>query len=198
MADCTGKITGNFVLNCDYLPIAGLTTNALLINFDDIDRTATTISGTNRLLMTNLQLKAGKTAYMFTGVKQTNGKSYALVHKDAGVDKYTHGFTGTVFNPSVENKLQVANLSLGGKYVVVVEQLWKGEDNEDAFEVLGYYTGLKLNEATNSSSENDNTIALVLGSEEGYEEPSLPHNLLETDYATTKTAFDNQFAEASV
>lgn len=198
MADCTGKITANFVLDCDYLPIAGLTTNALLINFDDIDRTATTISNTNRLLMTNLQLKPGKTAYLFTGVKQTNAKSYALVPKDTNVDKWSHNFNGTVFNPSVENKLQVGNLALGSKYVVVVEQLWKGEDNEDAFEVLGYYTGLKLNEATNNSAENDNTIALALGSEEGYEEPSLPHNLLETDYATTKLAFDNLFAQASV
>ena len=193
MADCTGKITANFVLDCNFLPIGGLTTNAVLINFDDIDRTATTISGPNRLLMTNLALKAGKIGYLFTGVKQTNAKNYTLVPKDTNVDKWTHGFNGTVFNPSVENKLQVANLGLGGKYVVVVEQLWKGENNEDAFEVLGYYTGLKLNEATNASGENDNVITLVLGSEDGYEEPSLPHNLLETDYATTKTAFDNLF-----
>ena len=198
MADCTGKITASFVLDCEYLPIAGLTTNAILINYDDIDRTATTIDPTNRLLMTNLQLKAGKTGYAFTGVKQTNAKNYALVPKDAGVDKYTHGFTGIVFNPSVENKLQVANLSLGSKYVLAVEQLWKGEDNEDAFEVLGYFAGLMLAEATNNSTENDNAISLVMGSQEGYEEPSLPHNLLETDYATTKTAFDNLFIEASV
>jgi hypothetical protein len=196
MPDCTGKITADFVLDCDFLPIGGLTTNAVLINFDDIDRTATTISGTNRLLMTNLQLKAGKTGYLFTGVKQTNAKNYALVLKDNNVDKFTHGFNGTVFNPSVENKLQVANLALGGKYVLVVEQLWKGEANADAFEVLGYFAGLKLNEATNSSNENDNVITLVLGSEEGYEEPSLPHNLLETAYATTKTAYDNKFIQA--
>ena len=193
MADCTGKITANFVLDCDYLPIAGLTTNAVLINFDDIDRTATTISGTNRLLMTNLALKTGTTGYLFTGVKQTNAKAYALVPKDTNVDKYAHTFNGTVFNASVENKLQVANLSLGGKYVVVVEQLWKGADNEDAFEVLGYFTGLTLTEATNSSTENDNTILLKLNSSDGYEEPSLPHNLLETDYDTTKTAYDNLF-----
>ncbi len=198
MADCTGKITANFVLDCDYLPIAGLTTNALLINYDDIDRTATTISGANRLLMTNLQLKAGKTAYLFTGVKQTNSKNWALVPKDTNLDKVSHVFNGTVFNPSVENKLQVADMALGSKFVVVVEQLWKGEDNEDAFEVLGYNVGLKLNEATNNSAENDNTILLVLGSEEGYEEPTLPYNLLETDYATTKLAFDNLFAQASV
>ena len=108
--DCTGNITADFILDCDYLPIAGLTTNALIINVDDVDRTATTISGTNKLLMTNLQLKSGKTGFLVKGVKQTNGKSYALVPKDGGIDKYTHGFTCKIFNPSVENKLQVANL----------------------------------------------------------------------------------------
>ena len=195
--DCTGVITANFVLDCDYLPFQGLTTNALLINFDDIDRDATTISGVNRILMTNLQLKAGKTGYLFTGVKQSNAKSYELVVKENTLDKVLHRFNGTVFNPSVANKLQVANLMLGSKYVVVVEQLWKGENNAEAFEVLGYAVGLKLTEMTNSSSENDNTIVLVLASEENFEEPILPYTLLETDYATTKTAFDNQFAEAS-
>lgn len=196
MADCTGKITADFVLDCDFLPIGGLTTNALLINAEDIDRTATTISGTNRLLMTNLALKAGKTGFLFTGVKQTNSKSYALVPKDTNVDKFSHTFKGSVFNPSVANKLQVANLALGAKYVVVIEQLWKGQDNEDAFEVLGYQTGLILTEVTNGSTENDNTILLTLSSQEGYEEPSLPHNLLETDYATTSIAFTNKFASA--
>ena len=193
MADCTGKITADFVLDCDFLPVGGLTTNAILINFDDIDRSTTTISGTNRLLMTNLALKATKTGYLFTGVKQTNSKSYALVPKDTNVDKFSHTFKGSIFNPSVENKLQAANLALGSKYVVVIEQLWKGENNKDAFEVLGYQSGLILTELTNGSTENDNTILITLSSLDGYEEPSLPHNLLETDYATTATAFGNKF-----
>lgn len=194
--DCTGKITENFVLDCEYLPIAGLTTNAVVINFDDIDRTATTFDALNRLVITNLQLKVGKTGYSFTGVKQTNSKSYTLVPKDNNIDKFSQVFRGTVFNPTALNKLQVAQLALGGKFIVVVEQLWKGADNLEAFEVLGYFAGLMLTEASNSSAENDNTIVLALSSEEGFEEPSLPHNLVETSYALTKVAYDNLFIQA--
>jgi hypothetical protein len=199
MADCTGKITANFLLDCEYLPVAGLTSNAIIVNFDDVDRDAVTFDSNNRIIMTNFQLKPGTTGYLFTGVKQSNSKNWTLVPRENLPNKYNHVFNGTIFNPSAANKLQVSNLGLGAKYVVIVEQLWKGEDNLDAFEVLGYDTGLILNEATNNSSENDNTIVLALGSEEGFEEKDLPRNLVEgASYATTKTAFDNLFAQASI
>ena len=193
MPDCTGKITADFVVDCDNLPIAGLESNAIIINKDDIDYTATTISGGNRVLATNLVLKEGKTGYSFQGVKQSNSKNWELVPKDNLPNKYKHVFNGIVFNPTALNKLQVANLALGAKYVVVVEQLWKGADSDEAFEILGLNAGLILTEAKNASNENDNTISLVLSSQEGYEEPLLPRTLLITDYATTKTAFDNEF-----
>jgi hypothetical protein len=196
MADCTGKITANLLLDCDNLPVGGLTVNAVIINIEDIDRSATTIDATNRVLMTNLQLLSGKTGYSFQGIKQSNGKNYSLVQKENLPNKWNHGFTGVVFNPTPENKLQVSDMSLGGKYVVVVEQLWKGEDSEDAFEVLGFYTGVELIEATNNSAENDNTINLVFANADGFEEPGVPHTLLDTDYATTKAAFNNLFIEA--
>lgn len=197
MADCTGNITADILLDCDNLPIGGLEVNAVLINRNDIDLTSTTFDVTNRLLCTNLQLKPGTTGYKIEGIKQSNSKNYALVLKENLPDKWLHTFNGTVFNPSVENKLQVANLALGAKYVVVVEQLWKGENSKDAFEILGFKAGLKLTEATNNSSENDNTITLVLANEDNFEEPNPPYNLLDTDYATTKTVFDNKFIEPS-
>lgn len=196
MADCTGKITANFVVDCENLPIAGLESNVVLINKEDIDYANTTISVTNRVLVTDLKLKAGKTGYRFSGVKQSNSKNWALVPKDNLPNKFSHVFNGVVFNPTALNKLQVANLALGAKYVIVVEQLWKGADNKEAFEVLGLDAGLILSEATNNSNENDNTISLVLSSQEGYEEPLMPKTLLETDYSATKTVFDNLFIEA--
>jgi hypothetical protein len=200
MADCTGKITAGFTVDCNFLPVAGLTANAVLINFEDIDRGATTKSTTpgSQLVMTNLQLKPGTTGYLFTGIKQSNGKSYEFVPVDNLPGRFSHSFTGRIFNPSAANKEQLRNLALGAKYVMIVEQLWKGEDNEEAFEVLGFDAGLILSEATNNSAEDSNTISIVLSSEEGIEEPNPPYNLLETDYPTTKTAFDNLFAEASV
>ena len=72
---------------------------------------------------------------------------------------------------------------MGGKYIVVVEQVWKGSASKDAFEILGLSSGLELSTMTNSSKENDNMIMFELASADGFEE------------ATTKTTFDALFAQ---
>lgn len=196
MADCTEEITASILLDCDNLPISGLEVNALIFNKQDIDRAAGTFDGTNKILMTNFQCLSGKSGFKIEGFKQSNAKNYSLVVNENLPDKWLHQFNGIVFNPTAENKLQVDNLSKDGRYVVIIEQLWKGANDESAFEVLGYNVGLKLTESVNNSVENSNGITLVLASEPGYEETNVPYTLLETDYATTKTAFDNAFAEA--
>lgn len=191
--DCTGSLTADILFDCEYAPVGGIEQNVVLINKDDIDVVATTTDATNRILVTNLQLKTGKTGYKLTGVKQSNGKAWELVKKENGPDKFKHRFTGVIFNPSAANKEQADSLSQGAKYVVVVEQVWKGANSLDAFEILGFSAGLELMTMTNNSKENDNMIMFELASVDGYEEPTPPKTLLETDYATTKTAFTNKF-----
>lgn len=194
--DCTGKISASILLDCENVAVQGINQNAVLINHDDIDTVTTVTDANNRVLITNLQLKPGKTGYILQGVKQTNGKAWELVKKENAPDKFKHTFNGVIFSPSAANKQQAANLALGGKYVAVIEQTWKGEDSADAFEILGLKSGLELATMTNSSKENDNMIMLELSSADGYEEPTMPHTLLDGDYAATKTAFDNKFAQA--
>ncbi|QYJ68935.1 hypothetical protein [Flavobacterium litorale] len=197
MPDCTGNLTADILFDCANAPIGGIEQNIVLINKDDIDVSTTTIDGTNRILVTNLQLKPGTTGYILEGVKQSNGKAWELVKKENAPDKFKHTFSGVVFNPSAANKQQADELSKGAKYIAVVEQVWKGEDSVDAFEVLGLKSGLELLTMTNNSKENDNMIVFELSSADGFEETTMPKTLLETDYATTKTAFDNKFAQAA-
>lgn len=191
---CEGLISADILFDCANPAIGGIEADVLLINAEDIDITATTISGTNKTLVTNLALKTGKTGYLLAGVKQVNGANSELVKKEMGPDKFKHVFSGVILNPSAANKLQATNLSEGAKYVVVIEQKWKGASNADAFVILGYKSGLELQTMTWNTKENDGTIAFTLESTEGYEEPTLPLTLLETDYATTKTAFNAKFA----
>lgn len=191
---CEGLITADILFDCDNPSVGGLETDVLLINAEDLNIATTTVSGTNKILLTNLALKATKTAFLLQGVKQINGTSYELVKKEFGPDKFKHMFTGVILNPSAANKLQATHLSEGGKYVVVVEQKWKGASNADAFQVYGLKSGLELMTLTHNSKENDGTISFTLESTEGFEEPTVPMTLLETDYATTKTAFDAKFA----
>ena len=191
--DCTGKLTANIDVDCEQLPVGGLETNVVVINKDDIDYTLCTFDADNRLKMTLLKLKPGKAGFRIAGVKQSNQKSSELVLVENMPNKFKHEFMGVIFNNSVENKLQLANLALGSRYVVVVEQLWKGTLNKDAFEVLGFKTGLVLTESKNGSATADNTWSLKLASEAKYEEPTPPHTLLQINYAATKTAFTNLF-----
>lgn len=196
MSACAEEITADILLDCDNQPIGGLEVTAVIINKDQIDRSATTFDVANPILMTNLQLLSGNTGYKIQGIKQSNAKSYSLVVNENAPDKWLHQFNGIIFNPTAANKEQLNKLSQDGRYIVVIEQLWKGANDESAFEVLGYNVGLKLTESVNNSIENQNGVTLVLASESSYEETDVPYTLLETDYATTKAAFDNAFVEA--
>jgi len=201
--DCTGHLTADIAFDCLNAPVGGIEQNVVLINKDDIDVTATTVSADNRLQVTHIQLKTGKTGYKLEGVKQSNGKAWELVKKENAPDKFKHTFSGVIFNPSLTNKIQADSLAKGGKYVVVVEQLWKGAGNKDAFEVLGFTAGLELTTMTNSSKENDNMIMFELASADGFEETTMPKTYYFADeddqptgYAERKTLFTNKFVEA--
>lgn len=195
--DCTGNLTADILFDCANAPVGGIEQNVVLINKDDIDVANTTIDASNRILLTNLQLKAGKTGFLLTGVKQSSGKAWELVKKENAPDKFKHTFSGVIFNPSAANKQQADGLSKGAKYIAVVEQVWKGTDSSDAFEVLGMTSGLELMTMTNSSKENDNMIMFELASSDGFEETTMPRTLLDVTYAATKTAFSNKFAQTA-
>jgi hypothetical protein len=191
---CDNLITADILNDCDNSSIGGLETNVLLINANDIDRSATTFDATNKTLMTNFALLAGKTGYLLEGVKQVNSFNWELVKKERTTDKFKHVFTGVILNPTAVNKEQLRNMAQGGKFIVVLEQKWKGVDNDEAFAVLGYGSGLELMTSTRSSAENDGTIGFTLESVEGYEETTTDVTLLETDYTTTKASFLAKFA----
>ena len=194
MSTCLGILSGDIAFDCTDLMLAGLEVDAVFVNHSDVDYVNSTVSGTNDTIVTNLQLKAGKTGYLFPGVKQINSLAFELVPKETTQDKFKHTFTGMMFNLSAANKLQLSKM-VGGLFLVVVELKWKGSSSEDAFQVGGYNQGMRLTAVTWSSNENDGNVTLEFSSADGYEEPKPILTLLETDYATTSTAFKNKFLQ---
>ena len=193
---CEGILTEDILFDCDNPTTPGIEVNIMLINQSDIDDTLTTVDPTDKLLITNLALKAAKSAIILQGIKQINSASTELVKKDVSTDKWRHVFAGVALSLNKATKKALQEMSEGAKLVAVIETKSKGAANADAFHVLGRKMGLELNTATWSTAENDGTFQFELSSTEGYEEPTVPHTLLETDYATTKAAFDNKFASA--
>lgn len=194
MDECKGFMTSDILNDCDNSSVAGLEINVLIFNSEDIDRTAVTYDVNNKVIMDGFALKATKTGFLIQGVKQVQSTAWELVKKETSLDKKKHIFNGYVLSLSAENKLQLEQMSEGGSYVVIVEKKWKGQDNDDAFDIYGISSGLELNVATYNSNENDGSALIELSSPDGFEEPRIPANVLIGDYAATKALFDNKFA----
>lgn len=194
--NCEDKLSASIVKNCDTKPVGGIEVNAVLINFDDIDKATSTLDGANDLIITNLSTFSGTAGFSLEGIKQVNGASFELVKNEEGFDKYKHLFAGVILTPSAANKKSLAEIASGGRYVVVVEKKFKGTLQADAFEVLGWDVGMVISTVVWNTKESDGIIKFELASEDAFEEPEMTRNNLETNYATTKVAFDALYATA--
>ncbi len=191
---CNDKLTADILKDCANKPVGGLEVDVLLFNREDVDYSSLAYDATNTThLLTDFVLNSGATGYVLEGIKQSNGALSELVIKDFG-NFYKHGIAGAVLAPSAANLKTLGELLDGGSYVAIVERKWKGASSADAFVVLGLDSGLVASSRNWNSKENDGIVLFEMASEEGYEEPKSEIVLLDTDYATTKTAFDNKFA----
>jgi hypothetical protein len=196
MGCLTDKLTANIAIDCLNLSIAGLESDVVVIPRSDFDRAASTVNATNDILLDLLACKAGSTGFILEGVKQLHSTNSEFVPSDETLDKFRHTFRGVILTPSAANRLQASKLAKGESYVVVVNKKWKGANDADAFQVLGYDAGLYITEMTEGSKDNDAAILFTLGSKDSSLENEMPRNLLITNYATTLTAFNNKFATA--
>lgn len=190
MPSCIGKIAQDLLFNCDAQPSQGIETNILLINSEDIDRTLTTVTGK----VVNLKLKSGTSAVKLEGIKQINSYLSEVIVNTDSLNKFNHTLSARVYDLSADTRAEIDKLALGANLVAVVEKKAKGLDNESAFVVLGFHNGLEISEGTENSAENDGVFVFTLASNELAPEPVSPYIFLETDYDTTKTAFDNALA----
>lgn len=195
----TDLLSADITNDCDHLAKAGIEADVLIIPHSQIDKTASTIDATNRLLVTDLKLTAGSTGFTLEGVKQMNAFNWEFVKGDSQtLDKFRHAFNGIINTPSAENRLQASKLAKGEPYAIVVDKKFKGADNKDAFLVLGWDSGLYVSEMTENSRENNGAIMFAMSSDDEQLENDMPRQILDVDYTTTKAAFDNKFVEPAV
>lgn len=197
MEECEEDLAGDILRSCNDNNVGGIETDVLLFNKKDIDETQTTFDATNGMIVTNFKLKAGKTGYLFQGVKQVNSVRSELVVKETSENKWKHAFLGNIPNSSAVNKKRLSEIDKSD-IVAMVQTKFKGTDNKDAFQLFGYHVGMNLGESVYASNENDGAITINVASLDGYEEPKPPYTVLNTDYETTLTNFNNKFATAPV
>jgi hypothetical protein len=141
-------------------------------------------------------LKAGTSGFNLEWYKELASTASAFTANAEDVDGFSHSFLGRLAQTTAENAARAEELKIG-RFVVVVETSYKGEDQEDAFKVYGLDSGLELSEASQSSNENSGSLLFTLATREGTVERYPYMIVLDTDYDTTKADFDNKFAPAT-
>jgi len=183
-----GEITAGFTPNCDFPLLPGVSDRLVLMNKDDIDIITYEIA--NPQVITNITLKAGKSAYVWQGQNRSNEPASRMV-KGRYSNNFDHEVIFKVFGDGPTVKIQL-NKFPNANLVAIVENNYRGSAGEAAFAVYGISGGLETQELENvkSDSDNDGSYHVMLRSSEFGREPLLPNSWFDTDYATTKALVD--------
>lgn len=158
METCDFNLASDIAADCASMPVKGLGNRGWIINFDDIDRDATTFDTSNPSLLKSLILVTGAKAYnvYVPGSTPFTGTNKAFV-KGTYVNTWTKQVKLVILNegPDVANKIidKLAN----GRFVVILENKTTGAGGKATYEVYGYEAGLTASEMANDKySEETN------------------------------------------
>ncbi|MDP2686451.1 MAG: hypothetical protein Q8O62_04465 [Aequorivita sp.] len=190
---CNSKITQNILFDaCNDAPKKGLSgSKGVIINYDDIDFTSTTSSGST---VTTLTLKNGTSGFSVAWYKQLGSYAGEFAKNDEAIDGFTNSFLTRLGTSSAENA-ERANELKSGKFIMVVETEYKGASNLDAYKVIGFQAGLELSEMTTSSNENSGSILFTLASPTDTFEQYPFMVLNEGSFSATTASYAALFAE---
>lgn len=187
---CDRVVTDALLFDCADRPKKGISNaRAVIVNFDDIDRAASTEAGAT---VTSLVLKTGAIGYPVQWYKDLASASGEFVPNAEDLEGFKHSWLARLANSSAANAERAVELA-GGKFIMVYETKYKGTDSLDAFKIAGWEEGLELEAMRNATNEQSGSTPYTLATEaDAYE--TYPYNvLLETDYATTLAEFDALF-----
>lgn len=184
---CVGSLADNLAQDCENPRVQGYEDTALIFNRNDIDWTAVTTDANNPRIIKTLAMVDGKTPYVIYNPKVNpapfNGTNTSFTQDTSKYAKtvqfYFEGIGGAASKDVVE---PLAN----GQYVVLLQR--KDHRGDGSFQLIGYQSGLVANAEV--QDEGTGYWLITMGTNEPFAEVAF----FDTDYATSKTAFDTLLA----
>lgn len=181
---CLGVLAGNISTDCDNPRVQGYEQEGLIFNRSDIDWTAVTYDASNPRIVKTIALVAEATPYVVYNSRSNplpfNGTTTVYNQDDNRYDKtvqfYFEGIGGKASADVVEPLK-------GGQYVMLLQR--KDHRGDGSFQLIGMQTGL----VATAQEQNEDTGYWLMTM--GCSEPSAEVAFFNTDYATTKAAFDS-------
>ena len=181
--DCS-KIAANLVAaNCAKAELGGTGALIYLMNYEDIDRVASTVTEN---VISAIVMKGSTLAYTFESLEDSHVGEFALV---AGTyyNEYDHTLNLRVFTKSEPAKAFM-NSAKNARLVAVVPHKAIGTAGEVKWEAYGWDAGLKATEETGTTEMTDKVVYnLKLASSDNAKEQSLPKSVFITSLTLTET-----------
>lgn len=184
---CLGVVTANLDTDCENPRVSGYEDVALLFNRSDIDWSAVTIDASNPRIVKTLAVLTGKKPFViynprvnpapFNGTNSTFEQEANQYTKT--VQFYYEGIGGAA-------SVNVVEPLKAGSYVILLQR--KDHRGDGSFQLIGYQAGVTAT-AQVQDEETGYWLMTMTGSE-SFADVSF----FNTDYATTKAAFDTLLA----
>lgn len=187
-----GKLTSDFVFDCENRSTGGVGQVIKLYNRSDIDYAVSVPSITESShKITDIAVKSLAPVIEIQSLpnKRLISATFTPSDSDYGVF-WNHQIRFPALGLSEEVLISLRELAAGAEMVAIVEDNFKGAAGADTFKIYGWDNGLKMIEGPYDSNANNGNIPIVLGSMEPNLERYPPLIWLDTDAATTKAAFD--------
>lgn len=192
-ASCAGNLAANIAKDCAHPMVGGYTGRGLLIPLTNTLTFA--VDGTNPRIITGITMAVGDKLAVIDNVwPSAFNESNTQSNADNGRFVYnkTFAFRIPLRGAGVSKNLvePLAEAPLG--YLAVLEK--KDRVGDGSYEIVGYGQGLTVNPDGIMRNENENggDIVVTMSCEEQYFETTF----FDTNYATTKAAFEALMASA--
>lgn len=184
---CIGTLGASITQDCNNPRIAGYENVALIFNRSDIDWSAVTTDASNSRIVKTLTTVTGAKPFVIYNPRVNplpfNGSNTAF---EQDTDRYTKQVQFYFEGIGGEASKDVIEPLKSGQYVILLQR--KDHRGDGSFQLVGYQSGLT---ATAQEQNEDNGYWLITMETS---EPSAEVSYFNTDYATTKAAFDTLLA----
>lgn len=184
---CIGTLADSITQDCDNPRIAGYENVALIFNRADIDWTSVTVDAQNPRIVTALAMVSGKKPFVIYNPRVNpapfNGTNTEFTQDN---DRYSKTLQFYYEGIGGDASMDVVEPLKSGQYVVLLQR--KDHRGDGSFQLIGYQSGLTA--ITEVQDEETGYWLITMNTSE----PSAEVSFFDTDYATTKTAFDTLLA----
>lgn len=182
-APCSAALADNITADCDNPRIAGYEQIGIIFNRDEVDWANLAVNASNPRLIEAIAAITGKKPFAVYN-QRNNPLPYDGTNTTYNSDTDRYDKTLQFYYEGIggEAAADVIEPLKGGEYIVILQR--KDHRGDGSFQVFGYQSGLKANAQVQDETTGYWLITMACS------EPSAEIAFFDTNYATTKTAFD--------